>query len=72
VLRLVLSVAIAMSFPPTAETHRPRPDGLIVQQISSVNLARDGIGLRTNPAPRTLRIMGASFAPSTLRRSRPI
>jgi hypothetical protein len=31
-----------------------------------------GVSLRTNPAPRTLRIMVASFDPSTLRRSRPI
>ena len=33
---------------------------------------RRGVALKTNPAPRTLRIKGASFAPSTLRRSRPI
>jgi hypothetical protein len=32
---------------------------------------REGV-LRTKPAPRTLRIMGASFAPSTLRRNRPM
>src|SRR5712664_2161853 len=40
VLRLVLSVVIAMSFPPTADTPLRRPDGLVVQQIWSVNLAR--------------------------------
>ena len=30
-----------------------------------------GVALRTKPAPPTLRIMGASSDPSTLRRSRP-
>src|SRR5258705_625971 len=70
VLRLVLSVVIAMSFPQAAETHRRRPDGLVVQQIFRSTLP-DGIALRTNPAPRTVQIMGASFAPSTLRRNRP-
>jgi hypothetical protein len=30
------------------------------------------VALRMNPAPRTLRIIGASFDPSTLRRNRPI
>ncbi len=29
------------------------------------------LALRTNPRPRMLRIMGASFAASTLRRNRP-
>jgi hypothetical protein len=36
VLRLVLSVVIAMSFPPTAENGLRWPDSLIVQQITSV------------------------------------
>src|SRR6266436_7192085 len=40
VLRLVLSVFIAMSFLATAETLRQRPDWLIVQQISSVMPSR--------------------------------
>src|ERR1035438_7525116 len=31
-----------------------------------------GVSLKTKPTPRMLRIMGASFDPSTLRRSRPI
>lgn len=30
-----------------------------------------GLALRTNPTPRILRIIGASFAASTLRRNRP-
>src|ERR1700682_3157138 len=39
VLRLVLSVVIAISFPPTAETVLRWPDWSIVQQFSSVWLA---------------------------------
>src|SRR5882757_7495742 len=31
-----------------------------------------GVALRMNPTPRTVRIIGASFGPLTLRRSRPI
>jgi hypothetical protein len=34
-------------------------------------MAAWSVALRTNPAPRMLRIIGASFGPSTLRRSFP-
>ena len=70
VLRLVLSVAIATCF------HRPRRlvcDGEVVDSWAGLGGAScdNGVALRTKPAPRTLRIIGASFGPSTLRRSRP-
>src|ERR1700737_3162850 len=49
----------------------PRFGLFAVQQILSVSLASE-IALRTNPSPWTLRIIGASSDPSTLRRSRPM
>jgi hypothetical protein len=40
------------------------------KRLGGVSCER-GLALRTKPAPRTLRIIGPSFGPSILRRSRP-
>jgi len=73
VLRLVVAGCHCNApFHPTVETRLRRLDLLIVQQVSSMIPWEIGAALRTNPAPRTLRMMRASFGTSILRRSRPI
>jgi hypothetical protein len=72
VLLLVLSVVLANGLPLTGETHL-RPARWVDRSAHLVGEPlRDGIAVRMNPSPRTLRIMETSFDPSTLRRSRPI
>ena len=51
----------------------PTDGGQVVHPwVGFGELCGNGVALRTKPTPRTLRIMGRSFDPSTLRRSRPI
>ena len=66
----VLSADIAVSSDPR---RRLVSDRKVVDRSARPGdeASEGGLALKTNPRPRMLRIMGASFAASTLRRNRP-